>query len=83
MTKMRVHAEVDCFWLILPPFLGWLRKFHNTDIVSLASLSGILECLLQYFLYVRTVTKSWCPVGMFFDRYTNFKFINWYPDMTI
>ena len=37
MTKMRVHAEADCFWLILPPFSGWLQKFRNTDIVSLAS----------------------------------------------
>ena len=43
MTKMRVHAEADCFWLILPPFSGWLQKFCNTDIVSLASPRGILE----------------------------------------
>ena len=42
-----------------------------------------LNCLLQSFLYARTVTKSWCSVGMFFDRCTNCKFINWYPDMTI
>ena len=31
------------FWLIWPPFSGWLQKFHNTDIVSLASTRGILE----------------------------------------
>ena len=42
-----------------------------------------LNYLLQYFLYAKTVTKCWCSVGMFFDRCTNFKFINWYPDMTI
>ena len=42
-----------------------------------------LNCLLQYFLYARTVTKCWCSVGMFFDRCTNFKFTKWYPDMTI
>ena len=42
-TKMWVHVEADCFWLILPPFSGWLQKFHNTDIVSLASARGILE----------------------------------------
>ena len=36
-TKMRVHAEVDCFWLILPPFQDGYKKFHKTDIVSLAS----------------------------------------------
>ena len=27
----------------LPPFSGWLQKFCNTDIVSLASARGILE----------------------------------------
>ena len=37
MTKMRVHAEADCFWLILPPFSGWLQKVRKTDIVSVAS----------------------------------------------
>ena len=42
-----------------------------------------LNHLLQYFLYAKTVTKCWCSVGMFFDRCTNFKFINWYPDVTI
>ena len=25
-TKMWVHAEADCLWLILPPFSGWLQK---------------------------------------------------------
>ena len=44
---------------------------------------GYLNRLPQYFLHARTITKSWCSVGMFFDRCTNFKFINWYPDMTI
>ena len=42
-----------------------------------------LNRLLQYFLYAKTVTKCWCSVRMFFDRCTNFKFINWYPDVTI
>ena len=42
-----------------------------------------LNCLLLYFMYARTVTKSWCSVGMFFNRCTNCKFINWYPDVTI
>ena len=78
-----VHAEADCFWLILPPFSGWLQKLHNTDIVSLASTRVYLNRLLHYFLYAKTVTKCWCSVGMFFDRCTNFKFINWYPDVTI
>ena len=29
---MRVHAEVDCFWLILPPFSGWLQKISVKQI---------------------------------------------------
>ena len=29
---MRVHAEVDCFWLILPPFPGWLQKISVKQI---------------------------------------------------
>ena len=68
------------------PFQDGNKKFCKTDIVSLASPgqdTSYLNHLLQSFLYVRTVTKSWCSVGMFFDRYTNFKFINWYPDLTI
>ena len=40
---MWVHVEADCFWLIWPPFSEWLQKFHNRDIVSLASTRGILE----------------------------------------
>ena len=42
-TKMRLHTEADYFWLILPPFSGWLQKFRKTDIVSLASPREILE----------------------------------------
>ena len=40
---MLVHAEADCFWLILPPFSGCLQKFRNTDIVSLASARGCCD----------------------------------------
>ena len=29
---MRVYAEVDCFWLILPPFSGWLQKISVKQI---------------------------------------------------
>ena len=68
------------------PFQDGYKNFCKTDIVSVASPgqdTSYLNCLLQSFLYARTVTKSWCSVGMFFDRYTNFKFINWYLDMTI
>ena len=40
---MRVHGEADCFLFNWPLFSGWLQKFCNTDIVSLASPRGILE----------------------------------------
>ena len=43
VTKMWVHGEAVCFWFIWPPFSGWLQKFCNTDIVSLASPRVILE----------------------------------------
>ena len=68
------------------PFQDGYKNFHKTDIVSVASPgqdTSYLNRLLQSFLYARTVTKSWCSVGMFFDRYTNFKVINWYLDVTI
>ena len=68
------------------PFQDGYKNFRKTDIVSMASPgqdTSYLNCLLHSFLYARTVTKSWCSVGMFFDRYTNFKVINWYLDMTI
>ena len=80
---MRVHAEAF-YWLILPPFSGWLQKFCNTDkLFPWLVQGGYLNHLLQYFLYARTITKCWCSVGMFFNRCTNCKFINWYPDVTI
>ena len=45
----RVRAEADCFWLILPPFSGWLQKFHNTDIVYLTKLLPNVGVLLAWF----------------------------------
>ena len=68
------------------PFQDGYKKFRKTDIVSMARPgqdTWYLNHLLQSFVYARTVTKSWCSVGMFFDRCTNCKFINWYPDVTI
>ena len=68
------------------PFQDGYKKFCKIDILSMVSPgqdTSYLNRLLQSFLYARTVTKSWCSVGMFFDRYTNFKFINWYLDVTI
>ena len=80
----------EWIWLFFgsfyPPFEDGYKNFRKTDIVSVASPgqdTSYLNHLLQSFLYARTVTKSWCSAGMFFDRYTNFKFINWYLDVTI
>ena len=42
-----------------------------------------LNHLLWYFLYARTITKKLVFCWHVFDRCTNSKFINWYPDMTI
>ena len=36
-TKMQVHAEADCFWLIYHPFEDGYKKFRKTDIVFMAS----------------------------------------------
>ena len=84
ISKMWVHAEADCFWLIWPPFSGWLQKFCNTDIVSLASPRVILEPHSAVFSVCQNryqkLVFCW---EVFFDRCTNCKFINWYPDMTI
>ena len=90
--RMNVNAGTCWSRLFLAHFTTLFqdgyKKFRKTDIVSMASpgkekSKSYLNRLLQSFLYARTVTKSWCPVGMFFDIYTNFKFINWYPDVTI
>ena len=50
------------------PFQDGYKNFRKTDIVSVASPgldTSYLNRLLQSFLYARTVTKSWCSVGMF------------------
>ena len=67
----------------------WSRLFlaHFTTLFRMVTKSSVkqilfpwqdtwyLNRLLQSFLYAKTITKCWCSVGMFFDRYTNFKFI--------
>ena len=80
---MWVHGEADCFWFIWPPFQDGYKSSIIQILFPWLVQGGYLNCLLQYFLYARTFTKSWCSVCMFFDRCTNFKFINWYPDMAV
>ena len=57
---MWVHAKEDCFWLIWPPFSGWLQKFCNTDIVSLASPRGILELPSAVFSVCQNHYQMFC-----------------------
>ena len=86
---MRVHAEVDCFWLILPPFSGMVTKnFHKTDILSMASpgkrnQGRTWTAFCSLFCMPELLPKVGVLLACFFDRYTNFKFINWYLDVTI
>ena len=54
MVKQIVFGSFD------HPFQDGNKNFCHTDIVTLASY------LLWYFLYARTVTKSWCSVGIVF-----------------
>ena len=78
-----VHAEVINFGSFYHPFSGWLQKFRNTDIVSLASTRGILELPSAVFSVCQNCYQMLVFCWHVFDRCTNFKFINWYPDMTI
>ena len=63
---MWVHAEADCFWLILPPFSGWLQKFLNTDTVSLAHARGILELPSAVFCMPEPLPKVGVLLACFF-----------------
>ena len=50
------------------------KYFRKTDILSRQEkLRSYLNRLLQSFLYARTVTKSWCSVGMFFWQIQKFQ----------
>ena len=71
------------FGLFYHPFQDGYKSSVIQILFSWLVQGEYLNHLLQYFLYAKTITKCWCSVGMFFDRCTNFKFINWYPDMTI
>ena len=54
--------------LSLPHFTTLFRVVKEIPYLRncLLGWSGAyLNCLLWYFLYARTFTKSWCSVGMF------------------
>ena len=50
---MQVPGDADCFWLIWPPFSGWLKKLRNSEIICWASLgcnwtaSAVFSCMPQ------------------------------------
>ena len=87
---MRVHAEVDCFWLILPPFSGWLQNISVKHIYILSMASPgkrnqgrTWTAFCSLFCMPELLPKVGVLLACFFDRYKNFKFINWYLDVTI
>ena len=77
MVKQIVFGSFD------HPFQDGYKSSIIQILFPLPVQGGYLNHHLWYFLYARTMTKSWCSVGMFFDRCTNCQFINWYPDVTI
>ena len=60
-----------------------VTKFHNTDIVSLASPRGILETHSAVFSICKNLYQKLVFCWHVYDTCTNYKFINWYLDMTI
>ena len=60
-----------------------VTKFRNTDIASLASPRGILELCSAVFSICQNLYHKLVFCWHVYDTGTNYKFINWYPDMTI
>ena len=79
---MWVHGDSDCFLVHLTTLFRMVTKFHNSAIVSLASPRGILELPSAVFSICQNLNQKLFRWHIY-DRCTNCKFINWYPDMTI
>ena len=60
-----------------------VTKFLNSDIVSLASPRGILEPPSAVFSICQNLYQKLVFCWHVYDTCTNYKFINWYPDVTI
>ena len=71
------------FLVHLTTLFRMVTKFHNSDIVSLASPRGILELPSTVFSVCQNLYQKLVLCWHVYDRCTNCKFINWYPDMTI
>ena len=83
---MQVHAEVLAHFTTL--FRMVTKYFCKTDILSMASPGKRNQgCTWTTFCSLFCMPELLPKVGVllacFFDRYKNFKFINWYLDVTI
>ena len=63
------------FWVV--------TKFRTSDNISLASPRCILEPPSVVFSVCKNLYQNLVFCWNVYDRCTNCKFINWYPDMTI
>ena len=68
---MQVCGNADCFWLIWPPFSGWLKKFCTSEIVYLASPRGILNPPSVVFSVCQNLYQKLVFCWHVYDRCTN------------
>ena len=71
------------FLVHLTTLFRMVTKFCNTNIVSSASPRGILELHPAVFSICHNLYQKLVFCWHVYDTCTNYKFINWYPDMTI
>ena len=82
--------QPKCGYMVMQIVFGSLdhpfqdvTKFDNTDIVPLASPRGILESCSAVFSIYQNLYQKLVFCWHVYDTCTNYKFINWYPDVTI
>ena len=71
------------FLVHLTTLFRMVTKFCNSDIVSLASPRGILEPPSAVFSICQNLYQKLVFCWHVCDSCTSYKFINWYPDVTI
>ena len=90
--QMNMNAGTCWSWLFLAHFTTLFRMvtkyFCKTDILSMASLGKRNQgrtwtAFCSLFCMPELLPKVGVLLACFFDRYKNFKFINWYLDGTI
>ena len=85
---MRVHAEVDCFWLILPPFSGWLQNISVKQIffpwlVQAREIKVVPEPPSAVFSVCQNCYQKLVFCWHVFLTDTKISNSNWYLDVTI